>query len=159
MSPRSSGDGLPSVCSRSLSMADVSIFFSFILLWMMAWARNGEMMLTIIYWEESAVVDGLDVDNLLVVSDGAVKLVESPDVDGSVGRSFPRNGRAEIILLNSNSVSILLRTTNAKLRRLTTLLYLKPPSTISERVAVEFLLIPRDERTERQPLQNVESYR
>ena len=132
MNPGARGDGLPSVCSRSSLMAEVCIFFSFILLWMMAWARDGEVMLTIIYWEESAVVDGSDVDDSLVVSDGADELVESLDVDGSVGRSFPRNGRAEIMSLNSNSVSILLRTTNAKLHRLTPLLYLKPPSTISE---------------------------
>ena len=78
----------------------------------------------------SAVVDGSDVDDSQVVSDGAVELVKSPDVHGSVGRSFSRNGWAEIMSLNSNSVCILLRTTNAKLHRLIPLLYLKPPSII-----------------------------
>ena len=50
------------------------------------------------------------------MSDGAVELVESPDVDGSVDRSFPRNGRAEIMSLSSNSVCILLQKI-AKYRR------------------------------------------
>ena len=130
MSLGASGDGSPSDCNRALSMADVWTLFNFILLWMMALTRAGEKRLTISFWVENEVVVGSDVCVYRVVSVGSAELVDGDD--SSFRRSFPRKGRAEIMSLDSKSGWMVLSITNARSRRLTPILCLKPPSTISE---------------------------
>ena len=67
---------------------------------MMVCARAGEVRLTISCWEENVAVVGSDVSFFLAVFVRAVGLVDDIDGDGSVRRSFPRNGRADIMSLS-----------------------------------------------------------
>ena len=95
----------------------------------MAWTRAGEERLTISCWEENEDV-GSDVCVSVVVSVDAVELVDG--VNDSFRRLFLRKGWAEIMSLDSKSGWMILSITSAKSRRLTPILCLKPPSTISE---------------------------
>ena len=88
----------------------------------MAWARADEVRLTISCWEENADVVGSDVNVSLAVSIRAVGLVDDVDGDGSVRRSFPRSGRADIMSFASKFGCIVFSTTSARFSNINTAL-------------------------------------